>query len=119
MCAYKRSNISSHYGPGPSPGGIGTRYHEGPDIAFLIETKILACEKGTVTSAGWNGGFGKCVIIDHGNGPKTDYAHMIRAEVKSGQKVLRGQVIGRVGNQVIPEDTPSSGRSCKWKVCES
>lgn len=94
----KRSNISSHYGPRPSPGGIGTRYHEGLDIAFPTGTKILACEKGTVISAGWNGGLGKCVIIDHGNGLETVYGHMSRVEVKSGQKVLRGQVIGRVGS---------------------
>lgn len=54
------AHISSHYGVRPYPG-VGTTYHEGIDIAFPNGTKILSCEKGTVVSAGWNGGLGKFI----------------------------------------------------------
>ena len=94
----KRGNISSHFGPRSSPGGIGSTYHQGLDIAFPMGTKVLACESGTVTTAGWNGGFGKCIIIDHGGKLQTVYGHLSSISVKSGQKVVRGQYIGNVGS---------------------
>ena len=93
-----KNNISSHFGPRPSPGGIGSKYHQGLDIAFPMGTQILACESGTVTTASWNGGLGKCVIIKHGGKLETVYGHMSEIKVKSGQKVVRGQVIGEVGS---------------------
>lgn len=93
-----KDNISSHFGPRPSPGGIGSKYHEGLDIAFPTGTKVLACESGTVTTAGWNGGLGKCIIIRHGGSIETIYGHLSSINVKEGQKVVRGQVIGEVGN---------------------
>ena len=55
-----------------------------------------------MTKAGWNGGYGRMVEIDHGNGFSTRYAHMSKIGVKVGQKVQRGSKVGRVG---------SSGRS--------
>ena len=64
----KRGNISSHFGSRSSPGGIGSSNHQGLDIAFPAGTKVLACESGTVTKAGWYSGYGLCVIIDHGKG---------------------------------------------------
>ncbi|MDO4486381.1 MAG: lysozyme family protein [Bacillota bacterium] len=94
----KRGNISSHFGPRSSPGGFGSSYHQGLDIAFPMGTKILACETGTVTSAGWNGGLGKCVIIKHNDSLQTVYGHMSQISVKRGQKVVRGQYIGNVGS---------------------
>lgn len=94
----KRGNISSHFGPRSSPGGFGSTYHQGLDIAFPMGTKVLACESGTVTTAGWNGGFGKCVIIKHSDSLQTVYGHMSAIKVKSGQKVVRGQQIGNVGS---------------------
>ena len=93
-----QDNISSHYGPRPSPGGIGSTDHKGLDIAFPMGTKIYACEKGTVVSAGYNNGLGLCVIISHGNNLQTVYGHMSKIDVKSGQKVMRGQNIGEVGS---------------------
>lgn len=94
----KRGNISSHFGPRSSPGGIGSTYHQGLDIAFPMGTKVLACESGTVTTSGWNGGLGKCIIIDHGGKLQTVYGHLSQISVKSGQKVVRGQYIGNVGS---------------------
>lgn len=94
----KRGNISSHFGPRSSPGGFGSTYHQGLDIAFQMGTKVLACEDGTVISAGYMGGLGNCIIIDHGNNLQTVYGHLSEIKVKEGQKVVRGQYIGNVGS---------------------
>ena len=93
-----KGNISSHFGPRSSPGGIGSKNHKGLDIAFPAGTKVYACESGTVTTAGWVSGFGKCIIINHGGGLQTVYGHLSDIKVKSGQKVVRGQYIGNVGS---------------------
>lgn len=93
-----QGNISSHFGPRVSPGGIGSTDHKGLDIAFPTGTKIYACESGTVVVAGWNGGFGNCVIIDHGNGLQTVYGHMSKVHISKDVKVVRGQLIGEVGS---------------------
>ena len=94
----KKSNISSPFGHRKSPGGIGSKYHKGIDIAFPTGTHVLACEAGKVEVAGWNGGFGKCIIISHGGGLKTVYGHLSRINVTKGQRVVRGQFIGEVGS---------------------
>ena len=93
-----KGNISSHFGPRSSPGGIGSKNHKGLDIAFPMGTKVYACESGAVTTAGWVNGFGKCIIINHGGGLQTVFGHLSDIKVKSGQKVVRGQYIGNVGS---------------------
>ena len=93
-----QGNITSHFGPRSSPGGIGSTNHQGLDIGFPTGTKVLACESGAVTSAGWNGGLGKCISIRHSNSLETVYGHLSKINVSKGQKVVRGQVIGEVGN---------------------
>lgn len=94
----KKSNISSSFGHRKSPGGIGSKYHKGIDIAFPTGTHVLACEAGKVEVAGWSKGFGKCIIISHEGGVKTTYAHLSKINVTKGQKVVRGQFIGEVGS---------------------
>ncbi len=79
----------------PFTGAI--RHHNGVDIKAPFNSLVAAAADGTVTLAGWNGGFGKCVIIDHANGLRTLYGHMNTILVKVGQKVKRNQFIGRVG----------------------
>lgn len=91
-------NITSHFGPRSSPGGIGSTNHQGLDIGFPTGTHVLACEKGTVATAGWGGGLGNCIIIDHDKGLQTVYGHLSAIKVKTGQKVARGQYIGNVGS---------------------
>ena len=89
-----QGNITSHFGPRSSSGGIGTTNYQGLDIEVPTGTKVLACESGTVTSAGWSGGLGKCIIIKHSGALETVYGHLSKINVTKG----RGQVIGEVGN---------------------
>ena len=74
------------------------RPHEGLDIVAPRGTPITASAHGVVTRAGRNGGYGLVVEIDHGYGVKTRYAHMSAIEARVGQRVERGEQIGRVGN---------------------
>ncbi len=75
------------------------RMHTGIDFSAPHGTSIQATGAGTVIEAENKGnGYGLCVTIDHGYGYQTLYAHMSKIEVKVGQKVLRGQTIGRVGD---------------------
>ena len=74
-------------------------YHKGLDIANKAGGPILAADAGTVVVAGWldNKGYANRIIIDHGNGYQTLYAHLSRISVSVGQTVNRGDVIGNMG----------------------
>jgi murein DD-endopeptidase MepM/ murein hydrolase activator NlpD len=86
-------------GPVTSPfGPRWGRMHEGIDIAAPSGTPIRAAAAGTVIYSGWLGGYGNLVVLDHGNGLATAYAHQSSIAVGSGQSVLQGQVIGYVGS---------------------
>lgn len=74
------------------------RFHEGMDFTAPIGTDIYATGNGTITAAGWQQGYGNTVKLDHGYGYETLYAHMSQINVKVGQAVNRGEVIGLVGN---------------------
>jgi murein DD-endopeptidase MepM/ murein hydrolase activator NlpD len=89
--------VSSRYGPRRSPGGIGSTDHRGIDIANGSGVPIFAAGPGTVIYAGWNGGFGLFVEIDHGGGNTTRYAHNSRIHVSSGQRVAGGQHVSSMG----------------------
>jgi len=89
--------ISSRFGPRRSPGGIGSTNHQGIDIAAPGGTPILAAADGIVVQSFWNGGFGNFILIDHGGGYRTAYAHNSRNIVSTGDRVVQGQVIGYVG----------------------
>ena len=76
-------------------------YHSGVDIANHDGPDVVAAARGTVVTAGWNaGGYGNYVMIDHGNGYKTLYGHMVTGSivVQAGQVVKQGQKIGRMGS---------------------
>lgn len=87
-----RGRISSRYGP------RWGRVHHGLDIAVPIGTPIRAAAGGTVTFSGVQGGYGNIVIIDHGNGVETRYAHNSRNVAIRGQRVQRGAIIAYSGN---------------------
>ncbi|HHY34729.1 MAG TPA: M23 family metallopeptidase [Firmicutes bacterium] len=73
-------------------------FHSGIDIAAPAGTPVLAADNGMVSYRGWNGGYGRLVLIDHGNGTVTAYAHLSGYEVSVGDRVEKGQVIGYVGS---------------------
>ena len=75
-----------------------SRLHAGIDLRGSTGTPILAAGDGVVVSAGWRGGYGNTVIIDHGGSLATLYAHQSRIYVGTGAKVRRGQAIGAVGS---------------------
>ena len=86
---------------GTLTSGFGWRWgrmHEGIDIAAPTGTPISAAASGTVIYAGWMGGYGNLVVIDHGNGLATAYGHQSSIAVGSGTYVSQGQTIGYVGS---------------------
>lgn len=90
--------ISSPFGNRSSPGGIGSTNHAGMDIASPTGTPIASALAGTVTTAGWYGGYGNAVVVDSGNGLSIVYGHMSQVLSSVGQVVQKGQQIGLVGS---------------------
>lgn len=84
--------ISSYYGP-----RWGST-HTGVDYAAYYGTSIYSWKAGTVKKAGWNGGYGNFIEVDHGDGTVSRYAHCSKIAVSVGQKVSKGQTIGYVGS---------------------
>lgn len=74
------------------------RRHEGVDWSCSVGNTIFASCGGTVTFTGWQNGYGNTIIISHGDGLKTRYAHLSSISVSSGDKVSQGQTIGKSGN---------------------
>ncbi|MGI8982993.1 MAG: murein hydrolase activator EnvC family protein [Acidimicrobiales bacterium] len=86
---------------GSVTSGFGYRWgslHAGIDIANGMGTPIRAAKAGTVILAGWNGGYGNAVVIDHGGGFSTLYGHMTRLRTSEGQRVGQGDLIGDMGS---------------------
>lgn len=84
----------------PISSGFGNRDgkpHQGVDFTSPVGTRIQAAETGTVQFAGWEQGYGHTVIVAHGHGVKTRYAHCSKVLVRPGQQVQQGQTIARVG----------------------
>ncbi|MEZ5099158.1 MAG: peptidoglycan DD-metalloendopeptidase family protein [Thermoleophilia bacterium] len=86
---------------GPVTSGYGQRWgrlHAGIDIGVPSGTPIRAAAAGTVVLAGWLGGYGNLVVVDHGGGLATAYAHQQRILVSNGATVAQGDVLGEVGS---------------------
>lgn len=103
--------VSSHFGFRISPGGIGSTYHEGLDIASSYGNPVHATANGRITQAGWVNGYGYLVEIDHGNGIKTRYGHNSAILVSVGDQVVEGQTISLIGST-----GNSSGPHCHYEV---
>ncbi|MDR2733659.1 MAG: M23 family metallopeptidase [Spirochaetota bacterium] len=90
--------ISSVPGYRRDPFTLGHQFHPGIDIALPYGTAIVAARSGQVEFAGWNGGYGRMVMVKHTDGYSSIYGHMQRFIVSGGQWVRAGQVIGYVGS---------------------
>ena len=93
----KKFWLSSLFGP-RRLRNRGWKFHYGIDMAALKGTPVKAAATGIVLESFWNNGYGNCIIIAHNKKYKTRYAHLDKRLVKVGQKVKRGQVIGKVGD---------------------
>lgn len=90
--------ITSSFGWRTNPISGHKEYHPGIDIGVAYGTPIKAADSGTVIAATWYTGYGNVIIIDHGKGVSTLYAHQSSLAVGSGAHVSRGQTIGYVGS---------------------
>lgn len=92
------SRISSYYGYRIHPISKKRSFHAGIDIPAASGTIIYAARAGTVSQARYAGSYGNMILLDHGGGTRTRYAHMSVFLVKAGEKVSAGQAIGHVGS---------------------
>lgn len=90
--------VTSDFGVRRSPFTLARDFHDGIDIAAQWGTPVMASADGVVTFAGYRGGLGKAVIIDHGFGITSYYGHTSELLVHEGQKVMRGMQVARVGS---------------------
>ena len=106
-----RGEITSYFGWRTHPIFGTTKYHSGMDIAVDYGTPILAADSGTVIYSGWLGVYGYAVMIDHGSGLVTLYAHNQSLNVYEGQYVTKGTCIAYAGSTGY-----STGPHCHFEV---
>ena len=109
-CAGSRPEAAATVPSGwPLPGDVGVvsssfgaprgrSAHQGVDFRAPRGTKVIATADGVVTFAGRSGDYGRMVVVDHGNGWETRYAHLHRIKVEKGDRVRRGRELGTVGH---------------------
>ena len=92
------TRIASGYGLRMHPIYKILKMHKGMDFTAPVGTEIYSTGDGVIERVGWTGGYGKTIMINHGYGYKTRYAHCSKYNCRKGQKVKRGDLIGYVGN---------------------
>ncbi|MCF8008892.1 MAG: peptidoglycan DD-metalloendopeptidase family protein [Halanaerobiales bacterium] len=90
--------ITSYFGWRSDPISRSSDLHQGLDIASPVGKQVQAASSGKVVKSGWMSGFGKTLVIDHGDGVETLYAHNSSLLVRVGEKVHTGQIISRAGS---------------------
>ena len=91
--------INNEFGFRRNPfGGRAYEFHAGMDIDGERGDVIVAPANGVIVKAGWQGGYGNMIEVDHGNGLTTRYGHLSKIEIQVGDTVNRGQIIGYVGS---------------------
>jgi murein DD-endopeptidase MepM/ murein hydrolase activator NlpD len=90
--------VTSKFGWRAHPITGSRRFHAGVDIGAPMGAPVVATGSGTIVSAGWNGGYGKAVVIEHNGVQQTLYGHLSEVFVQPGQQIEQGTVIGRVGS---------------------
>lgn len=105
------SIITSRFGSRTAPTTGASTYHGGLDIGAQAGATIVAAASGDVILASYSGGYGNCVMINHGNGLVTLYGHMQSISVSAGQHVSKGQTIGKVGSTGV-----ATGPHCHFEI---
>jgi len=90
--------LMSSYGLRNDPFSGEGAYHTGVDITAPTGTPVKATADGVVTKAEWFNGYGKLVVISHGNGMQSWYGHLSKFDVIAGQEIRQGEILGRVGS---------------------
>ena len=108
------ASVSSSFGMRVHPIQGSHRFHRGVDLRASAGTPIRASAAGRVVHAGWNGGYGRQVLVDHGGGLATRYAHMSRLSARPGAAVSGGEVIGYVGSSGL-----STGPHLHYEVLQN
>ena len=93
-----RGQITSRFGFRRHPIFRLRQFHQGVDVSAPVGNPVRVAFGGMVLFAGWFGGYGKLVVVAHGDGYSTLYGHLSGIDVTVGQQVTRGQVVGRVGS---------------------
>lgn len=96
--AAKDTEVTSGFGFRPNPFGWGYEFHQGIDFVAAYGSPVYATASGTVIKAEWEPGYGNHVIVDHGYGIETLYAHLSGLKVGSGDRLDSHQTIGYLGN---------------------
>jgi len=92
------TRITSYFGYRRNPFGWGFEFHNGIDFPASYGAPVQVTGAGVVVEAGWKGPFGLAVVVDHGYGYRTLYGHLSSISVRVGQRLERGDVVGRVGS---------------------
>ena len=103
--------VTSLFGPRQDTGTGEPEMHTGVDIAAPFGAEVRASAPGHVLFAGDRGRYGQSVVVDHGRGLTTHYAHLSEVLVKSGESIALGRPLGKVGNTGL-----SSGPHLHWEV---
>jgi murein DD-endopeptidase MepM/ murein hydrolase activator NlpD len=91
--------IMSSYGQRTDPFSGEGAFHKGVDISAQTGVGVRATADGIIVHAEWaSGGYGRLVVVDHGGGMQTYYAHLSKINVRIGQEVRRGDIVGAVGS---------------------
>jgi murein DD-endopeptidase MepM/ murein hydrolase activator NlpD len=122
-----RGQVNSEYGPRRSPWSGQQEQHGGIDIGTAPGTPVMSPAAGTVVTAGWGGDYGRHVVLEHASGVRSLYGHLGKIEVRPGEQVEKGQVIGRSGSsgrstgphlhyEVLVERKPVNPRGFLWRA---
>ncbi len=103
--------ISSEYNPREHPISGTWHFHQGIDVPAPYGVPVVAAAGGTVVRAGWWGGFGNAVVVDHGGGLISIYGHNSSVTVSVGDKVQKGQQVAKIGST-----GDSTGNHCHFEV---
>ena len=98
FCSAHEVSVTSDFGWRVHPVYGYEKFHTGVDLGYSYGSPVGSLDAGTVVLAGWNGGYGNCVVVEHDNGDCTLYGHLARVVAEEGERVEAGRLIGYSGS---------------------